>query len=118
MRIIDRVASALQDVFGECAEAAGRTSGVIRRKRKFDAISLAKTFVLGFLQKPSASDEELAQMAAIGSRCHSAGHRPTPRSTDGEFSGRAVSPHRSLGRGLEEVASADSRKVYERHADG
>jgi hypothetical protein len=64
MRIIDRVASALQDVFGECAEAAGRTSGVIRRKRKFDAISLAKTFVLGFLQKPSASDEELAQMAA------------------------------------------------------
>lgn len=65
MRIIDRAAVAIQEVFGKCAQAAGKTSGVIQRKRKFDAISLAQTFVLGFLQKPEASDEDLAQMAAL-----------------------------------------------------
>ena len=64
MRIMDRVGVALQEVFGKCAQAAAETSGVIQRQRKFDAVSLAKTFVLGFLQKPAASDESLAQMAA------------------------------------------------------
>lgn len=33
------------------------------RQRKFTAVSLARTFVLGFLQNPDASDEALAQMA-------------------------------------------------------
>ena len=64
MKIIAEVGAALQQVFGEIAELAGEVSGVIRRKRKFTALSLAKTFVLGFLQNPHASDEELAQMAA------------------------------------------------------
>jgi len=64
MRIIDRVSVALQEVFGKCTQAAAESSGVIQRQRKFDAVSLAKTFVLGFLQKPAASDESLAQMAA------------------------------------------------------
>lgn len=64
MKIIAKVGAALQQVFGEIAELADEVSGVIRRKRKFTALSLAKTFVLGFLQNPHASDEELAQMAA------------------------------------------------------
>jgi hypothetical protein len=64
VEIIAKVGAALQQVFGEIAELAGEASGVIRRRRKFTALSLAKTFVLGFLQNPGASDEELAQMAA------------------------------------------------------
>jgi hypothetical protein len=36
---------------------------VIQRKRIFTPVSLARTFVLGFLQTPTASDEKLAQMA-------------------------------------------------------
>jgi len=62
--IIAKVGGALQQVFGEIAVLASLASGVIQRQRKFDAHSLLKTFVLGFLQNPKASDEELAQMAA------------------------------------------------------
>jgi hypothetical protein len=64
MDIIAKVGAALQQLFGPCAEKAALETGVIRRKRKFTAISLAKSFVLGFLQDPRASDEDLAQMAA------------------------------------------------------
>jgi hypothetical protein len=62
--IVVEVGGALQQVFGEIAALAGQASGVIQRQRKFDAQSLLKTFVLGFLQNPKAGDEELAQMAA------------------------------------------------------
>jgi len=62
--IIAKVGGALQQVFGEIAALASQASGVIQRQRKFDAHSLLKTFVLGFLQNPQASDEDLAQMAA------------------------------------------------------
>ena len=64
MDIIAKVGGALQQVFGEIAVLASQASGVIQRQRKFDAHSLLKTFVLGFLQNPKAGDEELAQMAA------------------------------------------------------
>lgn len=64
MDIIATVGGALQQVFGEIAVLASQASGVIQRQRKFDAHSLLKTFVLGFLQNPKANDEELAQMAA------------------------------------------------------
>lgn len=64
MNIVAKVGGALQQVCGEVAEVAGKASGVIRRRREFTAISLAKTFVLGFLHNPNASDEELAQTAA------------------------------------------------------
>ena len=70
MSIIAKVGGALQQVFGEIAESASQASCVIRRQRKFSACSLAKTFVLGFLQNPASSDEELAQ---------------TPIGTDGAF---------------------------------
>ena len=76
MKIIARVGDALQQVFGEIAESAGEASGVIRRRRKFTALSLAKTFVLGFLQNSQASDEDLAQMAA---QC---GAEVTPQAID------------------------------------
>ncbi len=63
MQIITKVGVALQQLFGPLAEEAARRSGVIVRKRKFTALSLARTFVLGFLRHPEASDEELAQIA-------------------------------------------------------
>ena len=53
----------MQKLFGTIAEEAGKKTEIIVRQRKFTCFSLLKTFVLGFLQKPNASDEDLAQMA-------------------------------------------------------
>lgn len=64
MEILARVGTALQRMLGAVAETAAEESGVIERTRKFTALSLARTFVLGFLQNPKASDEKLAQIAA------------------------------------------------------
>jgi hypothetical protein len=63
MGILVKVGEALQQMFGEAAEMAATESQVIQRKRVFRPLSLARTFVLGFLQTPNASDEKLAQMA-------------------------------------------------------
>jgi hypothetical protein len=56
MDILAKVREALQRLFGEMAEtgATAAESGVIQRTRKFTALSLARTFVLGFLQTPAA----------------------------------------------------------------
>lgn len=64
MGIVAKVGEALQTLLGDFVEEAAAKSGVIKRKRKFTPSSLAATFILGFLQKPNASDENLAQMAA------------------------------------------------------
>ncbi len=63
MPIVARIGAALQLVFGNVAQEVAKATGVIVRQRKFTPLSLVRTFVLGFLQKPNASDEELAQMA-------------------------------------------------------
>jgi hypothetical protein len=65
MGILAKVGGAMQRLFGEMAETAAAESGVIQRQRKFTPGSLARTLVLGFLQAPDASDEELAQMAVL-----------------------------------------------------
>ena len=64
MGIVARMASVLQSVFSECAEEANRRSGAVRRVRKFDAGSLAQTFLLGLLHRPTANSEQLAATAA------------------------------------------------------
>lgn len=64
MGMVAQVGAAVQRLFGPLAAEAGRESRVIERQRKFTALSLARTFVLGFLHKPDASDEELARVAA------------------------------------------------------
>jgi len=64
MGIVAKVGAMLQRLFGSVADEAAEASGVIQRKRKFTGESLARTFVLGHLQNPEASDEELAQIAA------------------------------------------------------
>ena len=63
MNIITTVGAAIQKLLGPLAEQAGEVSNIIVRQRKFTCLSLARTFVMGFLQKPDASDEELAQVA-------------------------------------------------------
>jgi hypothetical protein len=62
--MIAKVGCALQQLLGEIAESVAEVSPIILRQRKFTAVSLARTFVLGFLQNPAASDEQLAQVAA------------------------------------------------------
>jgi hypothetical protein len=84
MGIIARVGAALQELFGKTAEQVGQTSGVIVRQRKFTALSLARTFVLGFLRNPKASDEELARIAL---QC---GADVTPQAIDQRHSPRLV----------------------------
>jgi len=64
VQIVSRVAQALQGVFHEDAVAAAEETGVIRRLRKFNPVTLAGTFVLGLLARPSANPKELAVMAA------------------------------------------------------
>lgn len=76
MGILARAGAAVQELFGPCAEAAAAATGVIRRKRKFTGLALARTFVLGFLRDPKATDEELAQIAA---QC---GVEVTPQAVD------------------------------------
>lgn len=97
MAIIAKVGAALQSLFGEIADAAARSSGVIQRVRKFTACSLARTFVLGFLQKPEASDEELAQLAA---QC---GVDVTPQAIEQRQTPRLVAFLQALFRGATRV---------------
>jgi hypothetical protein len=84
MGIITKVGLALQQLFGDCAEQAAQTSGVIVRQRKFTCFSLAKTFVLGFLRKPKASADDLAQIAV---QC---GAEVTPQAIDQRQTPRLV----------------------------
>jgi hypothetical protein len=102
MGIIAKVSVALQYLFGKCAEEAGETSAVIVRKRKFTALSLAKTFVLGYLRNPEASDEELAQIAV---QC---GADVSPQAIDQRHSWRLVTFLKELfGRATKVVVGSD-----------
>ena len=64
MAIVAKVASLFESVLGPMAEEVAREVPVVKRRRKFSAASLARTFVFGFLANPRASDEDLARMAA------------------------------------------------------
>jgi hypothetical protein len=105
MEIVAKVGAALQQLFGECAETAAARSGVIRRKRKFTAVSLAKTFVLGFLLKPEARDEDLAQMAA---QC---GADVTPQAVEQRHTWRMVKFLEELFRGMTKVVVGSDRSL-------
>lgn len=82
MSIVAKVGGAVQQLFGAFTQEAAELSGVIIRRRQFTGSSLARTFILGFLRKPDASDEDLAQIAA---QCgtpvtpQAVGQRYTPR---------------------------------------
>ena len=93
MPIVATVGDALQRLFGELAQTAASEAGVIQRLRKFTPLSLARTFVLGFVRHPQASDEQLAQMAA---QC---GAEVTPQAIEQRQSARLVDFLERLFRG-------------------
>ena len=64
MSILTRTAVALQTLLSSVAENVARHVPVVKRRRKFSPAVLAQTFILGFLAKPDASDEDWARMAA------------------------------------------------------
>ncbi len=100
MGMLGKVNAAFQVLFGEVCNAAAKASGVIQRRRKFLADSLLQSFVMGYLQDPNASDEDLAQMAA---QC---GVEVTPQGID-----RRHTP--KLAMFLKEVAQQCGRVVVE-----
>ena len=63
MEIVTRTGAVLQGLLTTTAEEIGKACGLIRRRREFTASSLLSTFVLGFLQHPRATWEQLALVA-------------------------------------------------------
>lgn len=63
MSIVAKAASLVETLLGPLAEEVARQVPVVKRQRKFTPATLARTFILGFLAKPRASDEDLARMA-------------------------------------------------------
>lgn len=105
MEILAKVGAGLQRLFGDIAQTAADESGVIRRQRKFTALSLARTFVLGFLRKPDASDEELAQVAV---QC---GAAVTPQAVEQRHTPRLVTFLEKLFRGATAVVVGSGRAL-------
>jgi hypothetical protein len=105
VEIIAKVGAAMQFLFGTLAEEAGKMSGVIVRQRKFTCFSLAKTFVLGFLQKPDASDEELARIAV---QC---GADVSPQAIDQRHSPKLVRFFEELFRGAAKIVVGSTKAL-------
>lgn len=80
MNILSRVAQAMQTILTTVANTLGRESGFIRRQRKMSGQTYAQTLVLGWLQNPEATLEQLCQTAAT------LGIAIAPQSLDERFS--------------------------------
>lgn len=65
MRNVTRIALAVQGLLGIWAEEVNEEHRVVQRKRKFSAVTLVRTLVLGMLQKPKATVNDLAAAAAL-----------------------------------------------------
>jgi Transposase DDE domain len=61
---VTQLAIALQAIFGETADLLAHQLGVVRRRRVFTGGSLVRTLVFGWLQRPKAGIDQLAEMAA------------------------------------------------------
>jgi hypothetical protein len=102
VQIIAKVGEALQKLLGEIAEDVGKATAIIVRRRKFDAASLARTFILGYLRNPEASAEELAQSAA---QC---GVAVTPQAIEQRYSQKLVQFLKELfGRATQVIVGSD-----------
>jgi hypothetical protein len=62
MRTIADVATALQGVLTEVADAAAAATGCVQRVRRFRGATLVQTLVLGWLAQPAATVTQLSQM--------------------------------------------------------
>ena len=81
---MSEVAQALRDVLGTCADAAALDTGFVRRKSKLTGAAFVQAVTFGWLAKPQATLEELAQTAAA------VGVRITPQGLDQRFTERAA----------------------------
>lgn len=84
MTTIPRIAEAMQTVLTAKADKAADETGFVQRKSKMDGASFVQTLVLGWLQKPEATLEELAQTAAA------LGVTITPQGLDQRFNESAA----------------------------
>jgi len=106
MGILAKVGDALQRLLGKpLAQAAAQDSGVIQRTRRFTPVSLARTFVLGFLRNPKASDEKLAQMAA---QC---GAAVTPQAIEQRHTPKLVAFLQKLFQGATQLVVGSSKAL-------
>lgn len=64
MNTVSQVTTALQSVLTVQANQLARRCGVVQRKRKLSGATLAQALVLGWLHRPDATIEQLAQVAA------------------------------------------------------
>lgn len=64
MLSVSEVATALQTVLTTTADDLARSTGWVKRRRKFSGATLCQTLVLGWLAHPQATLEQLMQMAA------------------------------------------------------
>lgn len=80
MCMVARMVHALESDFLQAIEEASEDVRVIVRKRKFTPVSLAKTFILGLLANPHASQHDLAAAAAA------AGVQVSPQAIDQRYS--------------------------------
>ena len=105
MDIIAKVGCALQQLLGAIAEEVAVATAIIVRKRKFSGLSLARTFVLGFLQNPESSDEDLAQMAMV------CGIEVTPQAIEQRHTAKLVEFFEQLFRRAVQVVVGSDRAL-------
>lgn len=84
MQILAKVGAAFQRLFGSVVDEVAQRTNVIQRRREFSPMSLAMTFVLGYLGKPKASVDDLAKIAV------QAGAVVTPQAVDQRRTPRLV----------------------------
>jgi len=63
MAIVSQVAIAMQAVFGRTLDDLARSTGCVKRQRKFSGMSLLRTLVLTVLYRPAAKDRDYCAMA-------------------------------------------------------
>src|SRR5215472_14781007 len=107
MAIIAKVGSALQRLLGTIAGEVSVATQIIVRQRKFSGLSLARTFVLGFLQNPEASDEDLAQMAMT------CGVEVTPQAIEQRHTAKLVAFFEQLFRRAVQVVVGSDKALAE-----
>ena len=73
MTTVTGLARAIQTLWSSTADRLARETGFVRRRRKFSGATFAQALVLGWLNEPRATEDQLAQAAAV------AGVRVTPR---------------------------------------
>jgi hypothetical protein len=84
MTTIPRISEAMQTVLTTTADDAAHESGFVQRESKMGGASFAQTLVLGWLENPQATLEELSQTAAA------VGVVITPQGLDQRFSESAA----------------------------